>query len=159
MNNTDFHFFQQGGGISCYFFLEEIMNKKRIIVNSRDFLKLKQIINEGKAHGNENVKNLDVELSNALLLDPKRIPSDVVTMNTKVRFIDINESEEFVYTLVYPEDADLTHGKLSVLAPIGTALLGYREGNELVWNVPAGLKSFRIDKILYQPEANGDYHH
>lgn len=94
-----------------------------------------------------------------MLLDPEKIPSDVVTMNTKVRFIDINESEEFVYTIVYPEDADLTHGKLSVLAPIGTALLGYREGSELVWNVPAGLKSFRIDKILYQPEANGDYHH
>ena len=135
------------------------MNKKRIIVNSRDFIKLKQVINESIVSGNVNAKNLDAELSNALLLDPEKIPSDVVTMNTKVRFIDINESEEFVYTIVYPEDADLTHGKLSVLAPIGTALLGYREGNELVWNVPAGLKSFRIDKILYQPEANGDYHH
>jgi regulator of nucleoside diphosphate kinase len=135
------------------------MNKKRIIVNSRDFIKLKQVINESIVSGNVNAKNLDAELSNALLLDPEKIPSDVVTMNTKVRFIDINESEEFVYTIVYPEDADLTHGKLSVLAPIGTALLGYREGSELVWNVPAGLKSFRIDKILYQPEANGDYHH
>ena len=135
------------------------MNKKRIIVNSRDFIKLKQVINESIVSGNVNAKNLDAELSNALLLDPEKIPSDVVTMNTKVRFIDINESEEFVYTIVYPEDADLTHGKLSVLAPIGTALLGYREGNEIVWNVPAGLKSFRIDKILYQPEANGDYHH
>jgi len=135
------------------------MNKKKIIVNSRDFIKLKQVINESIVSGNVNAKNLDAELSNALLLDPEKIPSDVVTMNTKVRFIDINESEEFVYTIVYPEDADLTHGKLSVLAPIGTALLGYREGNEIVWNVPAGLKSFRIDKILYQPEANGDYHH
>jgi regulator of nucleoside diphosphate kinase len=135
------------------------MNKKKIIVNSRDFIKLKQVINESIVSGNVNAKNLDAELSNALLLDPEKIPSDVVTMNTKVRFIDINESEEFVYTIVYPEDADLTHGKLSVLAPIGTALLGYREGSELVWNVPAGLKSFRIDKILYQPEANGDYHH
>ena len=135
------------------------MNKKRIILNSRDFIKLKQVINESIASGHVNAKNLDAELSNALLLDPEKIPSDVVTLNTKVRFIDINESEEFVYTIVYPEDADLTHGKLSVLAPIGTALLGYREGNEIVWNVPAGLKSFRIDKILYQPEANGDYHH
>jgi len=135
------------------------MNKKKIIVNSRDFIKLKQVINESIVSGNVNAKNLDAELSNALLLEPEKIPSDVVTMNTKVRFIDINESEEFVYTIVYPEDADLTHGKLSVLAPIGTALLGYREGNEIVWNVPAGLKSFRIDKILYQPEANGDYHH
>jgi regulator of nucleoside diphosphate kinase len=134
------------------------MNKKRIIVNSRDFLKLKQVINGSIANGHINAKNLDAELSNALVLDPEKIPSDVITMNTKVSFMDINESEVFVYTIVYPEDADIEKGKLSVFAPIGTALLGYREGEEVVWQVPAGLKSFRIEKILYQPEANGDYH-
>ncbi len=133
------------------------MNKKRIIVNERDYLKLKQIINESITSGNVNAKNLNAEISNAILIDPAKIPSDVVTMNTKVCFIDIKESEEFVYTLVYPKDADLANGKLSVLAPIGTALLGYREGDELVWNVPAGQKILHIKKIIYQPEASGNY--
>lgn len=135
------------------------MNKKRIIVNNRDFTKLTQIINDTQAHGgNQYLKNLAAELSNALLLDPEKIPADVITMNTKVSFIDINESEEFVYTIVYPEEADIEQGRLSVLAPIGTALLGYRVGDEIAWSVPAGLKKFRIEKILYQPEANGDYY-
>ncbi|HPS88085.1 MAG TPA: nucleoside diphosphate kinase regulator [Spirochaetota bacterium] len=134
------------------------MNKKRIILNSRDFIKLKQVINESIASGHVNAKNLDAELSNALLLEPEKIPSDVITMNTRVSFIDINEAEEFVYTIVYPEDADLANGKLSVLAPIGTALLGYKEGDEIVWNVPAGQKILHVEKILYQPEANGDYY-
>ena len=134
------------------------MNKKRITVNSRDFLKLKQIIKSGAASRNINAKNLEAELSNAVLLDPGKIPPDLITMNTKVSFRDLTDSEDFVYTIVYPEEADIEKGKISVFAPIGTALLGYKEGEEVVWQVPAGLKSFRVEKILYQPEANGDYH-
>jgi regulator of nucleoside diphosphate kinase len=135
------------------------MNKKRIIVNSRDFTKLTQIINDTHAHGgNQYLKNLAAELSNAILLDPENIPPDVITMNSKVEFTDVSESGKFVYTIVYPEDADTENGRLSVLAPIGTALLGYRAGDTVTWKVPAGIKKFQIEKILYQPEANGDYH-
>lgn len=135
------------------------MNKKRIIVNSRDFTKLTQIINDTHAHGgNQYLKNLAAELSNAILLDPENIPPDVITMNSKVEFTDVSESGKFVYAIVYPEDADTENGRLSVLAPIGTALLGYRAGDTVTWKVPAGIKKFQIEKILYQPEANGDYH-
>jgi len=135
------------------------MNKKRIIVNSRDFTKLTQIINDTHAHGgNQYLKNLAAELSNAILLDPENIPPDVITMNSKVEFTDVSESGKFVYTIVYPEDADTENGRLSVLAPIGIALLGYRAGDTVTWKVPAGIKKFQIEKILYQPEANGDYH-
>lgn len=135
------------------------MNKKRIILNSRDFKRLKEIVSVSQAKGgNQYIKNLESELSDAVLLEPEKIPGDVITMNTKVSFTEINESGEFVYTIVYPEDADIENGRLSVLAPIGTALLGYRVGDEVTWKVPAGMKKFRIEKILYQPEANGDYH-
>ena len=135
------------------------MNKKRIIVNNRDYTRLRKIINDTRAHGgNQYLKNLEAELADALLLEPEKIPPDVITMNTKVGFTDLDESEEFVYTIVYPEESDIEQGRLSVLAPIGTALLGYRVGDEVAWKVPAGMKKFRIEKILYQPEANGDYH-
>ena len=135
------------------------MNKKRIIVNSRDYVKLRQITNgSGTESGNQYIRNLEAELSNAVVIDPEKIPADVITMNTKVSFCNVSESEDFIYTIVYPEDADIEHGKLSVLAPIGTALLGYREGDEVAWKVPSGIKTFRIEKILYQPEANGDYY-
>ncbi len=63
-----------------------------------------------------------------------------------------------MYTIVYPEEADIEHDRLSVLAPIGTALLGYRVGDEIAWEVPAGMKKIRIEQIIYQPEANGNYH-
>lgn len=135
------------------------MTKKRIIINSRDFIKLKQLINSGLNSGNLYVKNLESELSGAVLLDPEKIPGDVITMNTKVLFRELNESSDLVFTIVYPEDVDTENGKLSVLAPVGTALLGYREGDDVFCKVPAGIKHYRIQKILYQPEANGDYHH
>jgi len=62
-----------------------------------------------------------------------------------------------VYTLVFPSDADLKNGKLSVLAPIGTALLGYRQGDIFNWKVPGGTMKIKVLEILYQPEASGDF--
>lgn len=134
------------------------MNKKRIIVNSRDYAKLRQLIASNPSPENQYIKKLEEELSNSLLLDPDKIPPDVITMNTMVSFRDEVEEEDFIYTIVYPEQSDIEHGKLSVLAPIGTALLGYRAGDKVSWKVPAGVKTFSIEKILYQPEADGNYY-
>ena len=133
------------------------MNKK-IIVSRRDYTKLTGIIGS-KPGGIENeYRDLLAELKNAVLVDPEKMPADVITMNSKVRFKDIEESEDFVFSLVYPEDADTSKGKLSILAPIGIALLGYRVGDKIKWKVPAGIKTFLVEEILYQPEASGDYH-
>ena len=62
-----------------------------------------------------------------------------------------------VYALVFPQDADLAQGKISVLAPIGTAMLGYRVGDVFSWQVPSGERRIKVEAILYQPEAAGDY--
>jgi len=72
--------------------------------------------------------------------------------------VDLDTGEEEIYTLVFPENADLKQGKISVFAPIGTAMLGYEVGDIFEWEVPAGKRSLRVEKILYQPEASGDYH-
>jgi regulator of nucleoside diphosphate kinase len=61
-------------------------------------------------------------------------------------------------TLVFPDDADIDQNRISVLAPIGTAMLGYSVGDAFEWQVPAGLTRFKVKEILYQPEASGDYH-
>ena len=134
------------------------MDNKRIIINSRDYAKLRQLIATNPSQENQYIKNLDHELSNATLLDPDKIPPDVITMNTRVCFSEADESEDFIYTIVYPEDADIEQGKISVLAPIGTALLGYRTGDKVSWKVPAGVKTFIVKKILYQPESEGNYY-
>jgi regulator of nucleoside diphosphate kinase len=85
------------------------------------------------------------------------MPPEVVTMNTKVMLLmSIPWGDD--YSLVFPKDFDIDAGNISVLAPIGTAILGYREGDIVEWPVPSGIRRIRIEKILYQPEASGDFH-
>jgi len=67
-------------------------------------------------------------------------------------------AREMLLHLVFPSEADFKLGKISILAPIGTALIGYRAGDTVEWKVPAGIRRLRIDEILYQPEAAGDHH-
>ncbi len=84
--------------------------------------------------------------------------TDVVTMNSQARVRDLNSNEEMVFTLVFPAEVDYVRGRLSVIAPIGTALLGYRAGDTVEWKVPAGIRRLKIEQVLYQPEAAGDHH-
>ena len=100
---------------------------------------------------------LQGELQKAEIVDAKDIPADVVTMRSRVELTDLDTGKMEVYTLVFPEEADTTQGKISVLAPIGTAVLGYRLGDEFEWEVPAGVRRLRVSKVLYQPEAEGDW--
>jgi regulator of nucleoside diphosphate kinase len=79
-------------------------------------------------------------------------------MNSQARVRDLKSNEEMVFTLVFPTEADYVRGWLSVLAPIGTALLGYRAGDTIELEVPAGVRRLKIEQVLYQPEAAGDYH-
>jgi regulator of nucleoside diphosphate kinase len=81
----------------------------------------------------------------------------VVTMRSEVLLRDLDSQQEFTCTLSYPEESDVDTGRISVLAPVGTAILGYREGTVVEWEVPAGKRRLRIEKILYQPEAAGHF--
>ena len=93
------------------------------------------------------------ELEDAEVVEPESVPPDVVTMRSRVRVLDMVSGQTATYTLCYPVEADLEAGRLSVLAPIGTALLGYREGDVVEWPVPGGVRVLRIEKLLHQPEA------
>ena len=96
---------------------------------------------------------LEEELDRARIVSAGRVPADVVTMNSRVRMTDLGTGKEMTYTLVFPREADFSQGKISVLAPIGTAILGYRAGDVIEWNVPGGRRKFRVEEILHQPEA------
>jgi len=101
---------------------------------------------------------LEKELNEAILVDPERVPEDVITMNSKVNVTDIESGEKMTYILVFPSEANISKNKLSILAPLGMALLGYRKGDIIEWVVPSGIRKLKVDEILYQPEAAGDYH-
>lgn len=120
----------------------------KLIANEREFGTFKQ---------ESHLIDLEKELKRATILPSDQIPADAVTMNSQAVFKDLDSGEEEVYTLVYPEDADLENNRISILAPIGTAILGFREGDVFEWEVPSGPVHFRVEKILYQPEKAGDF--
>ncbi len=131
-----------------------------IIVSKVDSTRLMSSLKMAKfnktCHVNEADK-LMKELSRAKLTDPESIPGDVVTMNSLVRIFIPSMKIRREIKIVYPEDANLKENKISILAPMATALLGYRKGNEVQWKMPAGDVSIFIEDILYQPEAAGDF--
>jgi regulator of nucleoside diphosphate kinase len=136
--------------------------KDKIYISEFDLKRLKELIKVAEEFGDKRdvqyLQELDGELDRADLVKPQEIPNDVITMNSTFRLRDLDKGEEAVYTLVFPGEADSAKGKISILAPIGTAVLGYRLGDTIEWEVPAGLKRFKVEEIVYQPEAAGDYH-
>src|SRR5690606_17221906 len=104
-------------------------------------------------------EELEQELARAEVVPSEEISPDIVTMNSRARFVDEDEREELEMTLVYPRDADIEQGRISVLAPVGAALLGLSVGQEIEWPLPrGGTKRLRVSAIVYQPEAAGDLH-
>lgn len=137
------------------------MEERTIYITEFDMKRLRELIAEAKRldrRGNDYLESLEAELSRGKVVAPTDVPPDVVTMNSRVGLVDLDTEEEMVYTLVFPHEADITQSKISVLAPIGTAILGYRVGDTLTWQVPDGMRRLRVKQILYQPEAAGDYH-
>lgn len=136
------------------------MSERIIQITELDQKRLIDLIQEaqsGEYRKSVYLENLRGELERAQIVAPQEIPGDVITMNSTVALTDLDTGEEETYTLVYPENANTTQGKVSILAPIGTAMLGYRAGDVFEWEVPAGKRRLKVEKILYQPEASGDY--
>lgn len=106
----------------------------------------------------EYLDRLEEELDRAEVVQQKNIPADVITMRSTVRVKDLDTGEEMIYRLVFPTEANYDEGKISVLAPVGTAMLGYSRGDVIEWQVPSGVRRLSIEEVLYQPEAKGEYH-
>jgi len=132
--------------------------KKQIHITKHDHERLKALLEQPRSEDEaEYLDSLQAELDRAKVVDARKIPNDVITMNSTVNVTDVESGEEDTYQLVYPHEADAELGKISVMAPLGTAMLGYRVGDVFKWKVPQGVKSWRVSKILYQPEAEGDF--
>lgn len=95
---------------------------------------------------------LRAELQRAQIVSPNEVSNDVVTMNSTVVLRDLETDERETYTLVFPQEADIAEGRLSILAPIGTAILGEHVGEEVLWRVPDGWRRLKIEEVVYQPE-------
>ncbi|MBB1335112.1 nucleoside diphosphate kinase regulator [Pseudoalteromonas sp. SG43-7] len=136
------------------------MNKKpELIISSLDADRLYDLMESLPAGSFAGEKELEAELGRATIVEPKDVPSTVVTMNSTVNFIVESTQEEFTKTLVYPKNADASADKISILAPVGSALLGLSQGDEIEWPKPSGgLIKVKIKAITYQPERAGELH-
>ena len=132
--------------------------KPPITISSLDAVRLERIIAARGSRQIPNIDDLQFELDRANIVAPEEMPPDVVTMNSKVIFRMESSNTEFALTLVYPGEVADGEGEISVLAPVGSALLGLREGDEISWPKPGGgLLKVRILKVIYQPERAGDF--
>ncbi|VDZ57011.1 Regulator of nucleoside diphosphate kinase [Serratia odorifera] len=139
--------------------LESGMTKPIITINELDAERLDALL-EKPAYANTDVAAaLNAELDRAEILPPAQIPAHVVTMNSRVRFRDLHTNEEHVRTLVYPAELQNSSEQLSVMAPLGAALLGMHVGKQIDWALPNGEQAqIEVLELLYQPEAAGVYH-
>lgn len=127
-----------------------------IYITRNDHKKLVEMINK-KWPTDDSDKALLDELNRAVIVEPQNVPGDVITMNSQVVFRDVETNEELDYWLVFPNDVDINQRKISVLSPIGCALLGYRIGDTIPVATPKGDKKLKVEKILHQPESEGNY--
>lgn len=133
-----------------------IMRMGNIVVTESDYARLRSLVDSSRRLqqcDRERLDELESELERATVLNSSKVSAHVVTMNSRVRMRDLNSGREFTYQIVFPKDADISENRISVLAPIGTALLGYRAGNYVEWRVPSGMRRLRILDVEYQPEA------
>jgi regulator of nucleoside diphosphate kinase len=137
------------------------MSDKPIQVTEFDLQRLMKLLRKAQHtdyRGSEYLAELQAELDRAQIVASQVVSQEVVTMNSIVVLLDPLTRKEETYTLVFPEDADIGQGKISILAPIGTAMLGCEIGDTFESKVPAGKRRLKVKRIIYQPEAAGDYH-
>ncbi|HWB96369.1 MAG TPA: nucleoside diphosphate kinase regulator [Bryobacteraceae bacterium] len=131
--------------------------RDRIYITDADCEKLRQLI-EGRRIASPLdfpcLERLEEELDRAEIVPPEAVPRDVVTMNSEVRLKDLDSGTIMTYKLVFPSQFRWDNC-ISILAPIGTAMLGYRVGDVIEWRVPKGVRRLKVLEVLYQPEAAG----
>ena len=139
---------------------QRTLSQHELLITESDFDRLKHLVDSPRYRVTHAMltATLRAGLKRSRVVGAASVPEGVVTMNSKLRVRDLKSGESETYTLVFPDDADINDGRLSVLAPLGAALLGARAGDVVEFDAPAGVRRLKVEKVLYQPEAAGDFH-
>jgi regulator of nucleoside diphosphate kinase len=133
--------------------------KPQIILSSLDLDRIEALLAAIPASAFPGKADLQAELDRADVLAPEEMPPTVVTMNSTVQFTIVETGKAFCLTLVYPRDMDGSADRVSIFAPVGSALLGLSVGDQLAWPGPGGkAMTVRVKEVVYQPEAAGELH-
>ena len=134
--------------------------RNQIIISAVDYARLEPMIRDevaSRSTARELLCVLKAKIDQARVLEPCHMPGDVVTMNSLVRVRDLETEEVESYTLVYPAFADITKNLLSILTPVGTSLLGHRQGDTVVGVALLGPARLRVEQVEIQPESAGQF--
>ncbi|MGU3413405.1 nucleoside diphosphate kinase regulator [Enterobacteriaceae bacterium C34A] len=135
------------------------MTRPAIIINEFDAERIDRLLEKPEWANSPVAQALNDELDRAQMCSPQEMPHNVVSMNSQVRFRDLSTNEERVRTLVFPANMTDSATQLSVLAPVGAALLGLRVGDAIHWTLPNGTEThLEVLELIYQPEAAGEFH-
>lgn len=138
---------------------QPVRKQASITLSSRDLDRLEDLLESVSIQTLPGKADLLAELDRAEVVAPEEVPPTLVTMNSTVRFAIVDSGEEFCMTLVYPKDVNGAADRISVLAPVGSALLGLSAGDELDWPRPGGeMMTVRVLDVVYQPERAGEFH-
>lgn len=134
------------------------MQQHTIQVTDVDSRRLERVIESLRPRDTRDAGSVDLlarHLGEAEVLPARRIGPDIVTMNSEVRVRDLDTQEVLAFRVVFPRAADSGVGLISVLAPLGMAVLGRRVGESVAWYTPGGVRRLRVSRVLYQPEREG----
>ncbi len=137
------------------------MHRQDTLITDADHRRLRSLARRLRSSGrsrNDHIAALNRRVRGARIVGSRDIPRNVVTMNSRVTLKDLDSRKRLICTLADPHDVTLFGGRLSVAAPPGIALLGKRVGQIVHWTLGPKVRRFRIEQILYQPEAAGDFH-
>nr|WP_319492584.1 nucleoside diphosphate kinase regulator [uncultured Desulfobacter sp.] len=134
--------------------------EQEILITEFDLNRLERLLDlcwRQNIFNEEDLETLQKKISNCLVMQPEFIPNNIITMNSTFTVENEATKEQKTYTLVFPEKADIRGNKISILAPIGIAILGHKVGESIEWIAPSGPKKMTFTKIHYQPETSGQF--
>ena len=134
--------------------------KRSICITSTDIERLKSLLDFARPTNEidlANLERLEEELYRANIVEPEDIPLNVVTINSKVWLREIDSDHEITFILVFPLEANLSEHKISILAPIGSAVIGRQTCDIIKWESPGGIKRAKIRKMLCRSEISGEF--
>ena len=132
-----------------------------IYLTEHDFKRLRTLLdvalNSPDTSLRPDLRRLNLELERARIVKSEEIPSDVITLNSQVVVEDLEDGDVNTWLLTFPNEANISQNKLSILSPVGTALLGVRKGDVVEWRAENASGKLRVKDILFQPEAAGRF--